>query len=452
MAFGPRMGISLVQKATITQQQRLVMRAMQAARAQILESSDEGIEARLARLIEHNPALRWRNPAAARGGAVARQFARPAEDDRGPMEARWTASPELMEHLASQFVLERTTPSQRTAGLMIIGNLDHRGLLAATAEEIVEATPNDLPITEEDVEAAQKVVMELEPEGCGARDLLHYLTWTVGRLYEEDPFFPDLIANHLDELRDRKFKRIAKAMEMEEEDVEEYASMLGNVAPWPARGYGADPMEHVVPTLEVTRNPETHALQVVVAEPPRSRVVIDQRFEERIKEMEEGTAKKEARAQLDEARAVVRQVEERQSLVGQIAKIAVREQRNYFERGDAALKNLTMNRVADQLQVDPSSVSRAVKGRYYQWGGQVEELRKLFSHRSKPGKVSEQKLHALIREVVADENPRKPLTDTEIMEELRRRGVREARRTVAKHRAKAGVPSSRDRRQRDEED
>jgi RNA polymerase sigma-54 factor len=421
-----------------------VMRAIQAQRAQVLESSSDALEARLAYLVKENPALRWRGPARPRG-AVDKSYARGPDPDMAPLEARWAASTDLMEILLNDYRLERTTPEEREAGAWIIGNLDHRGLLATTLEEISERT--EIPLAS--VQSAQAKVMELEPEGCGATDLLHYLEFMVRKLYPEDPWFPDLVALHFDDIKSKKYKRIAESMELDIEDVEEYASMLGDVDPWPARGYGEDPMEHIVPTMDVVRDPETGALKVEFHDPPKARVMIDPRFEDKILAMEDADKRREARQALDEARAVVQQIEARHSLVAQIAKLAVREQRAYFDRGAEYIRSLTMKEVAERVNVDASSVSRAVKGRYYQFEGRVEELRLLFSHRSKAGKVSEQKLHAMLREIVSNEDPRRPLTDVEIRDALRRRGIYEARRTVAKHRKRAGIASSRDRKRVD---
>lgn len=438
-----RLGFGQHQRQVQKQVQLQVMRAIQAQRAQVLEASDDGLEARLAYLVKQNPALRWRGPARPRG-EMQKGFARGVETDGAPLEARWSVSADLMEKLLDDYRLERTTQEERAAGVWIIGNLDHRGLLASTLEEIAEAAE----VSMADVESAQKKVMELEPEGCGATDLLHYLEYMVRKMYPEDPWFPDLVAMHFDEIKGRKYKRIAEAMELDIEDVEEYASMLADVPPWPARGYGSNPMEHIIPTLDVVRDEVSGALRVEISDPPKARVMIDPRFEEGIKELEVGE-RKEARQALDEARAIVQQIEERHSLVKQIAEIAVREQRAYFDRGAEFLRSLTMKDVADRVQVDASSVSRAVKGRYYMFDGQVSELRSLFAHRSKPGKVSETKLHALLRSIVKGEDPRKPLTDVEIRDELRRRGISEARRTIAKHRIRAGIPSSRERKKRD---
>jgi RNA polymerase sigma-54 factor len=135
----------------------------------------------------------------------------------------------------------------------------------------------------------------------------------------------------------------------------------------------------------------------------------------------------------------VAQLQGRYNRVLDIAKVAVAEQADFFRHGEERMRNLTMDTVATRTGMPRPTVSRAVKGRYYLFEGKVLALRDLFTHRSKAGRASQGKLHALIRQIVAEEDPKHPLSDAAIADQLRIYGLREARRTVAKHRERAGV-------------
>lgn len=445
--LGPRLGFHQAQ--TQSQQQRLVQIAWLAARADALKVSDDALETRLARMVQENPALRWKGRGAPRP-AVSRRYVRPPEEEGRPTALdRWSAEPELVEGLASQFRLERTTDEERLAGFHLLGNLDQRGFLASPIDEIAESA--EVSVTA--ARRAQQVLMLMEPEGCGADDLLHYLTWQVQRLYSEDPFFPDLVAMHLDDLKDGKHSRIAKAMDMDEEDVEEYAKMLREIPPFPTYGHGdVTEAQHVSASFDVVRDPTVERWVVAMHEPPRTRVTLDPGFESKLLELPEGEARDNARKMLEEARRVVAEVEDRHSLLKRVAEMAVQRQQRVFREGFGHMQLLTMTDVALQLGVHRSSISRVVAGRYYSFQGETRPLRELFNHRGgdRGGRrrVSTAQLHAAIAEIIATEDPKKPFSDARIHKLLKQRGIHEAPRTVRKHRALAGFGNSRERKQK----
>lgn len=433
MVRGPSLtlGQSLQQRPEL----QLVIKAIQAQQSRFLELSDDATEAWLAQQVKDNPALRWRGRAIG-GDELGRGYVAPADPDGRPQDWSWTASSDLVTELEKQLGEQRMNEREARAAWHIIHNLDHRGLLASSLEEIAEAADVDV----EDVEDGQAVVMELEPEGCGASDLQDYLAWIVRRRHREDKRFPRLVAGYLDEFRDKNYKRIAKLERLELEDVETYAKMLSEVPPYPARGFAENPMAHVTPTIRLERDPITRVMKVFIDEPPRSRVMLNPQFEQKVKDLPPGKERQEAEDQLKAARAVVDQVTRRQNLLQRITEYAVKEQRAYFDQGADALRNLTMDAAARLLSESRPNISRAVKGRYYLYEGRVEPLRDLFTHRSKPGRVSKARLHSLLRQIVDEEDKGQPLSDAAIADRLRKLGVREARRTIAKHRELAGIP------------
>lgn len=431
------------QVQTLTPQQRQLV--------DVLELPDMSVDGYLEEVLSSNPAL-TRIHDAQLGREVRKAFARRAsDDDLPPVEARLSASADLMEHLVDQFRLERTTDPERAAGFQIIGNLDEHGFLGLDLEDVAfEARKSLRGVELADVEGAQWVVMRLEPMGCGANDLVHYLTFMVEQKWPDDPFFPELITQHLDDLKRGRFSRVAKAMDMDEEDVEEYHRMLvEEVDPYPGRGYSDANPDYVRPCMDVYEDQEDGAWKVHMHDPPRASVKLDPAYEKKILAMEDDAERKEALEKLEQARWVVRSLEERHSLVKQVAEFAVAHQQNFFKKGEAYIQNLTMAEIAEKLNRDTSTVSRAVMGRYFQWDGGTKALRDLFVNRGGGQETSEARLHAAIEAICDAEDKRKPLSDDAIATELKKRGLTGvARRTVAKHRERVGIPSSRDRRVR----
>jgi RNA polymerase sigma-54 factor len=443
------MGMSFSQ--TMRQELRQTLTPQQRQLVDVLELPDVSVEGYLEEMLTSNPAL-TRSLDVGSSREVRKAFVRKGrEDDLPPIEARLSASSDLMEHLLAQFRLERTTDAEAACGMMILGNLDAHGFLAMPLEDIAHETRLRVPgITLADAEGAQIVILQLEPMGCGANDLVHYLTFMATQQWPDDPFFPELIEHHLDDLQKGKFKKVAKDMDLDPEDVEEYHRMLvEEVAPYPARGFSdADP-DFVRPCMDVYRCPESHRWKVRMHDPPRAQVRLDPAFEAKIRALPDGPEKREALEKLEQARWVVRSLEERHSLVKQVAELAVKGQEAFFDHGAVHLKNLTMAEVAEQLGRDTSTVSRAVMGRWFQWEHGTMALRDLFVNRGGGQETSEALLHAAIQQIVDAEDKRDPMSDDAIALELKKRGMTGvARRTVAKHRERVGIPSSRDRRAR----
>ena len=430
---GPSLSMRVAQSQNQVLRQIIV--AMQAQQARYLEMSEDGTEAWLSQQLRENPALRRLSPQP-RGGEVATGHAAPMSDDEVPFDWSWQDNPDLQKHLMEQLQLERTGEAERRAAEVIIYNLDDKGFLAVTLEEIAEQAGVEL----DDAEDGQAVVMDLEPEGCGASDVLAYLQFKVRHQFKDDKRFPRLIGEYLDEFRDKNYRRIAKLAHIAEEDAEAYGRRLAEVPPFPAIGFSDGQKEHVTPTVKIER--VGGDLKVEVQEPPRARLAMNKVFEERARSLPEGPEREAALAQIEAARLILSRMEHRTSLLYRVAEYAVREQKAWFDHGDEAMKNLTMDRAAEYLSELRPNISRTVKGRYCLFEGRVFPLRDLFTHRSKPGRVSKNKLHAMLRDIVAGEDKSEPLSDSQIVVELLRRGVREARRTVAKHRELAGIPAA----------
>lgn len=460
--IGLGMRTVLVQRQELRQQ----LTPQQRQLVDVLELPDASMEGYLREMLASNPALQ-RSPDAGfardqrsterRGGGSASA----GTEELPPLEARVTDDQDLMAHLLDQLHLERTTDAEFAAAIEILGNLDDHGILEGTIEDVAERA--NVPL--HDAQSAQMIVMQLEPTGCGANTLGQYYAFAVAERWPEDPFFPDIVRDHLDDLRRQRFDRIAAALDQDEEDIEEYHRMFTQeIAPYPARGFAhaAAPgaavqrggTEHIRPCMDILAvdPPPADAppFKVVMHEDPKAPVRINPRFERDVLAMPDGPARKEAMDRLEQARTLIRSLEERHSLVKQIAEAAAREQEEFLRTGDPArLRNLTMAEVAEEVRRDTSTISRAVAGRYFQLGPQILALRDLFVNRGGGQDTSADALKAAIADIIAAEDKRKPLSDDAIAKLLSRRGLDGvARRTIAKYRGLLLIPSSRDRKAR----
>jgi RNA polymerase sigma-54 factor len=443
----------------LAQRQVQVLTPSQILLADLLEVPEERVMDAVEELVRANPALAkvldipdaqaesWR-----RG--------RPMTDDDLPAVGENDAAEStLVQDLVDQVRLERTTDEELEAAIVIIGHLDGRGLLEVDLDEIAERAGVDL----EDAESAQLIVMNLDPPGCGARTPAQYLAFMVEETWPDDPVFPDIVRDHLDALSKKRFDKIARAMDLDPEDVEEYHRMLvEEIDPWPARGRAVVQTDFVRPTMTIGRDTDGH-WRVRMHDEARVGVKLDPAFVAKVESMPEGPERRAHLQQIHDAQEVVRQLEQRHSLVKQVAELAVFAQRAFFDdaedgRGDAAtvvaaargaLRPLRMDGLARLLRRDASTVSRAVTGRYFRWKHGVMGLRELFNHRSTAD--DEHSVHAVraaVRRLIDAEDRRKPLSDEAIARALEDAGFAISRRTVQKHREHLNIPSSRDRRQR----
>lgn len=437
---GLGLGTIMVQRAEL--QQKLQLTPQQRQLVSLIELSDDQVVGYLDDLVRDNPALERAIEGMASVRAISKGLVRRSEDDLPPIEDRYTVSADLEEQLVEQLRLERTTEEEARAGEQIIFNLNHHGLLAIPLEEVAELAGVEL----DDARDAQELVMRLDPEGCGASSLEDYLVYMVLKECPGDEDFERIIREHLPALNRKKYKAIGAALDLDPEDVEEYHSMLLKVDPFPARKFAGIQVDYVSATIEVSRDPESKRWVVTMTEPPRTQLRIAPGYEAKVAAMPEGPAKREAVQQLERARWVVQNMAERHSLVKQIAEQAVQFQRGFFERGPDAMQNFTMASLSEVLRRDTSTISRAIMGRYLKHPGGVMPLRELFVNRGSSTDVSEAKLHKLLRELIEKEDKASPLSDDAIAGLLKKRGVSASRRTVAKHRDRIGIPSSRDRR------
>lgn len=446
----PGPGLMLRPELRLRPELQLLLVAQQSHLARVLEMSETANEAWLAHQIKENPALKRLSGPPRGGESSGGGGGAPVDPDAQQQGAWWRANETIEQELMAQLQLESISEDELTAAQHIIGNLDHRGLLACGLEEIAEQAGLDF----ETVEDAQVIVMErLEPEGCGATDVIEYLDFKVGRTFPKDrKVLRRIVGKYLDELAEKNYKRIAKLEGMSVEEVAQYAEKISSVPPYPLQGHmESDPKAHVQPSFEVVRTPEG-GLKVELIEQVRSRVFLNRQYEKETEAMEPGEKKREAQRNIEEAKAVLAQVDHRYSVLGRVADAAVRHQRAFFADGPVALVNLTMEDVAEEIGESRPNISRAVKERYYIWQGKTWPMRDLFTHRGAGDRPSKHKLHAVLHEIVATEDPNNPLSDSAIADELKRRGYREARRTVAKHRELAGIKPVHQRRKRPEAD
>jgi RNA polymerase sigma-54 factor len=366
-------------------------------------------------------------------------------DEYDDLERPQKYIPSGQEDLADQLVLAVPEGIQRMIGEYIIGCLNEDGLLDCPISEI--AAYYEVP--EEEILAVLDVVQGFDPPGVAARDLKECLLLQLKARGLEDSDESHVINNHFDALKNRKFSDIAREMKITPKEVQTIAQRIGELDPRPGLSENAEGARAIVPDLEVVKVDEDgdeYAVYLNDSNLPRLRV----------SQAYEGTAKgnEDAVKFIDDkkrhAEWVIKTIEQRRRTMIKVMEAIVGEQREFFEKGAIALRPLTLQQVASTIGMHESTVSRVTRQKYVQTPRGVFPLKYFFSAGldSDDGtEVAAKAVKIMIQDIIAVENTAKPLSDKKIVDMLQEKGLKIARRTVAKYREQMGILSARMRKQ-----
>ncbi len=357
------------------------------------------------------------------------------------------ALPSLQEQLLSQLRLSDASPDLIPVAEIIVGSIDDTGYLRSNLPDIAMAAEATVP----EVEKALKLVQSFDPPGIGARDPRECLLLQIDRHSPPNKLLKKLVANHLDDIGRNHLPQIAKAMKISLEDLHVLLHELKKLTPFPGNAVTTDAPEYVVPEMSIEKN-EGGEFIIVDSKEYIPRLRISQTYMDLLENPATDRETREyIRNNLLNAKNLLRSLDQRQDTIHKITSVIVDTQHDFFEQGVEALRPLTLQQVADKLDIHGATVSRAIAGKYLQtpWG--LFEYKYFFSggYRTEDGgEISARGVKEKIRDLIADENPEKPLSDSKLEKLLKDSGmVNIARRTIAKYREELGIPPSHIRKQ-----
>lgn len=365
------------------------------------------------------------------------------EDDDDQLERVPVFVPSGQAALHEQLNLTVADPLDRKIGEYIIGSLNGDGYLTAPLAEIAAF----FEVDEARVQRVLDVIHEFDPPGIAARDLQECLLLQLRAKGRDDSPEAEVVRRHFEALKARKFGDIAREMKITLAEVQAIAERIGELDPKPGPvSEGARP---VMPDLVVQKVDEDYVVYLNDGNLPRLRVS---------KAYEDLTSRPDRDNKtvqfIDEKRRyaewIIKTIEQRRRTMIKVMEAIVAHQRDFFEDGPIALKPLTLQQVASAIDMHESTVSRVTKQKYVQTPRGVFALKYFFSAGldSEEGEeVSARAVKQMIQEIVAAENDKRPLSDKRIVDLLSARGLKIARRTVAKYREQLGILNARMRKQ-----
>jgi RNA polymerase sigma-54 factor len=352
------------------------------------------------------------------------------------------------DYLMQQLALLDITPAVARAGRAIIGSLDSDGFFTSTLEEMAALAQ----VTREEADAGLHAVQQLDPPGVGARDLSEALCLQMESLGIVEPLLLRIVRDHLDDVAANHYRKVARALKVDEDEVRRLVEVLRALNPRPAGAFSPGPSPgYIVPDVTLRRfgdewfiTPNNEALPTLRVS-PRYRSML----------RSGSTADDETRRYLKDkirsAESFIKNVDRRKDTVSRITQIIMDVQADFFEDGKGPLRPLRLEDVAVEIGVHLSTVSRGVTGKYMATPYGLYELKHFFSggYRTAQGMdVAATTIKQRLRELVREEDVAKPVSDQRLAELLCEEGVTVARRTVAKYREELNIEPSWARRRR----
>ncbi len=364
------------------------------------------------------------------------------EDDDRDFHAGEAVGPSLAEHLLGQLALMPLTAADRQLLAILIDALDEDGYLGLDLAELAAMLPVEFEHDESELNAALRLLQSLDPVGVGARDLGECLDLQLAALPADTPHLASartLAREHLQLLGDREYGKLKKLLGIDNErDFIAVRQLITSLNPRPGARFAALDTHYVTPDVIVRKVKGEWQASLNADAMPRLR--INEMYASILRQNRDGGG---LSAQLQEARWLIKNVQQRFHTILRVAQAIVRRQRLFFEHGEIAMRPLVLREIAEELGLHESTISRVTNQKYMMTPKGLYEFKYFFGSAlatEAGGAASSTAIKALIRQCVEAENRGKPLSDNAIAALLGKQGYVVARRTVAKYREQMNIP------------
>jgi RNA polymerase sigma-54 factor len=343
-----------------------------------------------------------------------------------------TVATTLQEHLLEQLRTATSDVMLLEQTEFLIGNLNEVGFLQTSLEDL--SLSHAIPIDQ--LEAAKAMLIRFDPIGVGADDLRESLLIQMSRLGKKQSLAYRLVEQHLDDLAGKRYPLLARKLAVPVEQISRASDFIGTLDPRPGSRFASVDNLYVTPDVIVERSGTEWLATMRNDDLPQLR--ISNAYKDMLADA--GTnaeAREYIREKIKGGKFLIRSVHQRQATIQKIATEIIKHQPEFFEKGSAFLRPLTMSQIAVLVEVHETTVSRAIAGKYIATPHGVFDLRYFFTTglETESGEdLSNTSVKNTIAEIIAGEPARKPLSDDKITTLLHERGIKVARRTVAKYR------------------
>lgn len=367
-----------------------------------------------------------------------------SDDDDNDYVFQEAATQTLREHLLSQLSLMPLSERDFTLASLLVDAINDDGYLEQSLEELAEILPVEQEVDPLELQTALRHIQHLDPAGVGARNLAECLSLQLHVLAEDTPHRAlaiELVERYLPELGAHDYAKLRRLLRCDEDTLRELQQLVMQLNPRPGADFtriGSDQyIQHEIVVKKVRGVWMASLNQEVM---PKLR--INQLYADILKRNRE-SSNQYLMSQMQEAKWMIKNIQQRFSTILRVSQAIVDRQRNFFEHGDIAMRPLVLREIADEVGLHESTISRVTTRKYMLTPRGVYELKYFFgSHvaTDSGGACSATAIRALIKQLINEENPKKPLSDSQITDILGKQGIVVARRTIAKYRESLQLP------------
>ncbi|MFV1972516.1 MAG: RNA polymerase factor sigma-54 [Thiohalobacterales bacterium] len=382
-------------------------------------------------------------------------YSAPNPDDRRDALDTVTVSEEgLHSHLYWQLDLTSFSDTDRIIAHTLIDAIDDDGFLVQDLDSI-HGQLSDQPDFAEDpldiseIEAVLHRIQQFDPVGVGARDVGESLRLQLQHYDPDAPWLREariLIRDHLQLLGNRDFNQLTRRMGLARDDLQHVVHLIQSLNPRPGSQFSDMKPEYIVPDVFITRHNDRWRVELNVESIPKLR--INAFYAGMIKRANNSKDNTYLKNNLQEARWFLKSLQSRHETLLKVANSIVKRQRAFFDYGEEAMKPMVLRSIAEEVEMHESTISRVTTRKYMHTPRGIYEFKFFFSsHVSTDagGECSATAIRAIIKKLVAAENPVKPLSDSKMANILAEQGIQVARRTIAKYRESLSISPSNER-------
>ena len=352
-------------------------------------------------------------------------------------------SPSLRDHLNWQLGMTQLTDRDKKIVSLLIDALDDNGYLSQDLEELAAMLPVELEIDAEDLAIALQHLQHMDPVGVGARNLSECLALQLKAMLPDTPFREEaleIVDHHLASLAAHDFAKLKKSLSCNDVVLRGAQQLITHLNPRPGSEYSNQVARYIIPDVVVRKIKGEWAVSLNPDAIPRLKV---NKLYADILSRGQDSGQQQIGQQLQEAKWLIKNVQQRFETIHKVSKAIVERQHNFLEHGEVAMRPLVLREIAEEIGLHESTVSRVTTQKFMLTPRGIFELKYFFgSHVSTEagGACSSTAIRALIRQLVNAEDARNPLSDSQISEMLGKQGIVVARRTIAKYRESLKIP------------
>ncbi|EEY6054146.1 RNA polymerase factor sigma-54 [Escherichia coli] len=356
----------------------------------------------------------------------------------------------LQDYLMWQVELTPFSDTDRAIATSIVDAVDDTGYLTVPLEDILESM-GDEEIDIDEVEAVLKRIQRFDPVGVAAKDLRDCLLIQLSQFDKTTPWLEEarlIISDHLDLLANHDFRTLMRVTRLKEDVLKEAVNLIQSLDPRPGQSIQTGEPEYVIPDVLVRKHNGHWTVELNSDSIPR--LQINQHYASMCNNARNDGDSQFIRSNLQDAKWLIKSLESRNDTLLRVSRCIVEQQQAFFEQGEEYMKPMVLADIAQAVEMHESTISRVTTQKYLHSPRGIFELKYFFSghvNTEGGGEASSTAIRALVKKLIAAENPAKPLSDSKLTSLLSEQGIMVARRTVAKYRESLSIPPSNQRKQ-----